>query len=423
MEQALIAEVFQRIRTKLYLRFYYLFDAFQHIDFQLKEENGMILPQTDGKTLFFPEAYLLLFYVNDEPRLLYSIIHMLFHLIFLHHTQHILPEQFRIWSIACDLHAYLVLNKIPETNTFHTQEQRDMLAEHFENMEQKSAVILFEELTFKNKRILDELEALFRIDNHDLWFNSSDPQSQYSSMSHPPSENQSLWQDIQSRLKYIVSNHFFSIGTLSSYLKQLLTIQPKKLDYQSFFMKFMRLKDVVQPNLDEFDYIYYSYGLHHLGNVALLEDYELSSKKTIHHLVIAIDTSGSTFFFKEIKTLLEQTYALLETVLYKGTPFELTLIQCDADITKVSHIRKKSELKSLFEEFQVTGGGGTSFVPVFDYIREHQLIIDGLLYFTDGYGIFPTVKPPYKTGFILTEAVPFDLPKWAYKHIIKGEKT
>jgi hypothetical protein len=65
-------------------------------------------------------------------------------------------------------------------------------------------------------------------------------------------------------------------------------------------MKFMRLKDVVKPSADEFDYAYYSYGLQYLENVVLLEDYELSSKKTIHNLVIAIDTSGSVFFFNEI---------------------------------------------------------------------------------------------------------------------------
>jgi predicted metal-dependent peptidase len=423
MNQELLEELFERLRSKLYLRYYYLFDAFQHVQFQLNHENMTPLPQTDGNTIYFPEAYLLTLYIQDEPRLLYAIVHMIFHLIFLHHTQYNHPDNFRLWSIACDLHLFVVLSKIPETQALHNDEQKNILEELFEDITTKSAMMFFDELKTKSNKVIMRLEALFQVDNHDLWFNASNSQSKFSSMSQPQDLNKTLWEDIQSRLRYVVNNGFFTIGALTDNLKQILAVQPKKIDYKSFFMKFMRLKDVLQTNLDEFDYIYYSYGLQRLGNIALLEDYELSSKKTIHHLIIAIDTSGSTFFFKDLITILEDTYALLESVIYKGNSFELTIIQCDVEIKKISIIHHKNELKPLFESFEVIGGGGTSFIPVFDYIREQKLSPDGLLYFTDGLGIYPEIKPPYKTGFVLTQEVTFDLPIWIYKHIIKGDKS
>jgi predicted metal-dependent peptidase len=36
------------------------------------------------------------------------------------------------------------------------------------------------------------------------------------------------------------------------------------------------------------------------------------------------------------------------------------------------------------------GGGGTSFVPVMDHLREKKPDVDVLIYFTDGYGDFGT---------------------------------
>lgn len=41
------------------------------------------------------------------------------------------------------------------------------------------------------------------------------------------------------------------------------------------------------------------------------------------------------------------------------------------------------------------GGGGTSFVPVFDEIYNSGLRPDALVYLTDGYGSFPDKAPPY----------------------------
>ena len=44
---------------------------------------------------------------------------------------------------------------------------------------------------------------------------------------------------------------------------------------------------------------------------------------------------------------------------------------------------------------RIGGGGGTSFVPVFEWIAERRLRPDVLLYFTDGEGEFPQRPPDY----------------------------
>jgi predicted metal-dependent peptidase len=41
------------------------------------------------------------------------------------------------------------------------------------------------------------------------------------------------------------------------------------------------------------------------------------------------------------------------------------------------------------------GGGGTSFVPIFEWIRAQHLRPDLLVYFTDAEGEFPEVEPDF----------------------------
>lgn len=60
----------------------------------------------------------------------------------------------------------------------------------------------------------------------------------------------------------------------------------------------------------------------------------------------------------------------------------------------------------------ITGGGGTSFIPVFDRLEtldnESLGPLSGLIYFTDGYGRFPLVPPKVQCPII------FILPKDSY---------
>lgn len=79
-------------------------------------------------------------------------------------------------------------------------------------------------------------------------------------------------------------------------------------------------------------------------------------------------------------------------------PAQLIVMWCDAGITRVDIIDDPQDLTSLFADWKTTGiggGGGTSFRPVFERIREMELQPDMLVYMTDGCGSFPSEEPPY----------------------------
>ncbi len=113
--------------------------------------------------------------------------------------------------------------------------------------------------------------------------------------------------------------------------------------------------------------------------------------------IVAIDTSGSTRsdlpkFFSELTTLLD-TFG----------SYELTVIQCDADIGSVETFDDAAPLDP-YRKWETTGGGGTDFRPVFRYVDEHpELDPNLLIYFTDGYGNCPDRAPAYPVMWLLTK--------------------
>ena len=71
------------------------------------------------------------------------------------------------------------------------------------------------------------------------------------------------------------------------------------------------------------------------------------------------------------------------------------------------------------------GDGGTDFRPAFEWVdkllEQHEFHnLKGLIYFTDGFGIYPKKMPPYKTAFVFMQDNyrDVDVPVWAMKLIL-----
>ncbi|MFQ9395349.1 MAG: hypothetical protein ACLR2E_16465 [Lachnospiraceae bacterium] len=69
-------------------------------------------------------------------------------------------------------------------------------------------------------------------------------------------------------------------------------------------------------------------------------------------------------------------------------------------------IHDSREMERYLKNFMVHGFSGTDFRPALlmcpsFWRREPLRSFGGLIYFTDGYGIFPVKMPPYDTVFVL----------------------
>ena len=160
----------------------------------------------------------------------------------------------------------------------------------------------------------------------------------------------------------------------------------------------------VEMDLDSFDYITYWYSREHYEGVVLLEPLEYKEIHRMREMVIAIDTSGSCSG-RVVQQFLEETYRILSERENFFRKMEVHLIQCDSMIQEHAVIRSEEEFLDYMEHVTVKGLGGTDFRPVFDLvdrlIREKELRdLGGLLYFTDGDGVYPSKPPSYDTAFV-----------------------
>jgi len=93
-------------------------------------------------------------------------------------------------------------------------------------------------------------------------------------------------------------------------------------------------------------------------------------------------------------------------------------------------VESLADLAGYIKDFEVRGLGGTDFRPVFDYVV--QLITEGklsdlrgLIYFTDGLGIYPDAPPPFDTAFVFieNEGQPRLVPPWAMKVVLDEDQV
>ena len=106
-------------------------------------------------------------------------------------------------------------------------------------------------------------------------------------------------------------------------------------------------------------------------------------------VVVAADTSGSIG-----ETELNAFFAEVSGILEDLRPRQLFLVWCDAVVQRVDECDDPGDLNTL--RFKgAPGGGGTSFIPVFEWMAENQIEPDALVYLTDGRGSFPKNHPSY----------------------------
>ncbi len=114
-------------------------------------------------------------------------------------------------------------------------------------------------------------------------------------------------------------------------------------------------------------------------------------------LHVALDTSGS-INDDELREFAGEIEALKGQV-----PARVTLYACDEALDTRGPWRFEAWEAIVLPE-RPRGGGGTSFRPVFEWIAEHHLRPDLLVYFTDAEGAFPAQMPAYPVIWLVKGA-------------------
>ena len=377
-----------------------------------------------GRVIYFHPGYLAKLYAQDRRMVNRMYLHLVLHCLF-HHLTGQKNREKELWDISCDIAVESVIDqwKTGAVSLYGTAFRKDIYKRLRKDLKVLTAEGIYKrirewELTEAEiKRIGEE----FVMDSHSFWPAKDQPKMQQ--------EIQNQWQDISEKMELDMETFSQEMSAdTGDMVRQMQIENRERFDYREFLKKFAVLKEEIGVDEDSFDYVFYTYGLRMYGNMPLVEPQEWKEVKKVEEFAIVIDTSMSCSG-ELVKKFLEETYGILkeeETFLHK---VNIHIIQCDEKIQEDKKIRDEKELKEYMEHLELKGEGGTDFRPAFEYIarlmEEGEFYsLKGVLYFTDGQGIYPKKKPPFETAFIFMEEEYEDaqVPPWAMKLIVCEEE-
>ena len=321
------------------------------------------------------------------------------------------------------------------------EEQREALTQVRRETEGLSAERIYRWLASGNRKSdeVHQLGDLFRVEDHGLWYSAKsnfmkpeDVQDSEESKDENPTEllretDVPDWDRIAQMVK--ISLETENRGAERGELLTALNARTEKhMDYSTFLRKFTLFRENLKVDDSAFDYIFYTYGLELYGDMPLVEPLEYADERTISDFVIVIDTSASTQG-KLVERFVQRTFDLLQESREIKNRFNIHLIQCDAAVQEDRILRTREDVHRYLENMELKGLGGTDYRPAFHYInnlveRGEFRHLQGVLYFTDGKGIFPRRKPPYDTAFIFEDdaaASEAKVPSWGMKVVFGGK--
>lgn len=262
------------------------------------------------------------------------------------------------------------------------------------------------------------LEQEFRTDDHKYWESKKPDQKPNPMLSRK-------WGEINDGIETDLETFSQEAGERDGdFLEQIKTGNRSKYDYREFLRKFAVFHEEMAVDDDSFDYNFYTYGLRLYGNMPLIEPLESKEVKKVEEFVIVIDTSMSCSG-ELVRKFLEETYGVLSENESFFTKINVHIIQCDEKVHTDKKITSQEEMKDYMEHLELYGDGGTDFRPAFEWVdrllEQHEFHnLKGLIYFTDGFGIYPQKMPPYKTAFVFMQDNyrDVDVPVWAMKLIL-----
>ena len=419
----LCTRILQNSRNELYLNMRYLDLSLSSLGFEMDPAcRGL---GTDGFVIYYHGEYLCDLYRRGRVLVNRAYLHMVLHCLFCH-METMGRREGRMWNLSCDIAAESVIDGL-YLKCVHIQtppfrmDWYGRLRQRLQVLNAEGVYKALEEMKL-TERQLERLEAEFLVDDHQYW--QLPPDAPKTGV-----VRQNQWSNNREKLQ----TEMETMGNqqdedTKSLLEQVQVENRSRYDYRRFLQKFSVLREEMQVDEDSFDYVFYTYGLSLYGNMPLVEPLESKEVSRIEDFVLVIDTSMSCSG-DLVRRFLEETYSVLcqSDSYFKKT--NIHIIQCDDQVQQDRRITCRQEMEAYMQEFSIIGQGGTDFRPAFEYVNQmlgrgefHRL--KGLLYFTDGEGIYPVKRPVYDTAFVFVKEQYTDIsvPPWAMKVILEPEQ-
>ena len=457
-------QIWSSVKTELLLSMRFMAPALSVLE--IKRDMSTASVGTDAVSVLYNPNYVYKTYVEDPSKLNRTYLHMLMHCMFRHMYEADKFSDTELWDLACDIAVEHILDSMDYQCIYRVSS--DLRERWYERLENELKVLTAEKLyryfeehcewlipdigrgdlteaesqnEAPDESIIDEdiwnrLVREFKLDDHGFWERLEDKKDEAQNQPDKPDidmqmqlrlrrankkEVEEAWKDTAKRIKNDIASlgdeKSAESGSLKFYLK---AETQEKVYFTDFLNQIAVVREEIRIDPDSFDYGLYNYGMEIYGNMPLIEENEYSETHKVDELVIAIDTSASCSE-ELVQTFLNETAGILRQSENFFREIHVHIIECDNKIQNDLVINHPEEMEHYADKFEVSGGYGTDFRPVFSYVddlrKKGELKhLRGLMYFTDGFGDYPEKPTDYDTAFVYPsdkETGADKMPNWA----------
>ena len=445
--------ILDAVRTELLLSMRFMAPALNSLGFKM--DLATASAGTDAVYIRFNPGFLLQTFVERPRRMNRMYLHMLLHCLFRHMFSAKEREDPELWDLCCDIAVESVVDSM--SYDVIARPHSTFREGWYERLRDEVTILTAEKIYAffmsrdRDYSVEEALRRDFTVDDHSFWQrmeDEEDPASkppgsppgappnregedgqqevQPSRDLKPVNPKEDEWKKNAEQIEADIEIMGKEKSQESGSLTRILRFESRKrTDYREFLQRFSILREEAGVDLDSFDYGFYYYGMELYGNMPLIEPLEYKETKRIREFVIAIDTSGSVAG-ETVQKFLQKTYNILKSTESFFSKINVHIIQCDAAVQEDAKITSQEDFDKYLKNMNILGLGGTDFRPVFDYVddlvRNREFTnLKGLIYFTDGYGTFPSKMPDYRTAFVFLDEEDnnYNVPPWAIKLILK----
>lgn len=417
-------QILSQARQELFLSMRQLFPALSR--FRFKAESRFRYLADDAETIYFNPIRLSQEYKDQPVRVNRAFLHITLEALFFACFP---PEEVNraLWDLAVDIQTeYMIDGLDSQATRLPVNEQKEgVYRELLSEIHVLSAGSIYQYLKSRPDWEIQAaaLTPVFEVDDHCLWYrekkNDKDRQQE--------EEDRKNWKKEARTLAASLPAPARGRGDGRSRLVKLLgAAAHRKSSYREFLRKFTERREEMKIDPDSFDYGYYELGLDLYGSIPLIEELEYRDTEKIGDFCIVLDTSGSCGG-DVLARFLSETLNILSDEASFFADTRIHVIQCDNQIQDDRVLKNRQDTETLLKElkdknYKVKGYGGTDFRPAFHYVndliaRKKLTKLRGMLYFTDGYGIYPKERPSWNTCFVLTGDYDSEIhvPGWAVR--------
>lgn len=416
----LAQEVLTLSRNTLLVNLRFLDAALSQFSLRDWQENGIA---TDGQTVYYNALHVLQSYRAEHAGPARDYLHLVLHCVLRHMFSH-KDAELELWDLACDI---AVEHAITELGLKAVSVEKERKQQEITGQIKKQTGMLTAEKIYRyllnnplTPDVYETWRELFYADEHKIWYGTD-----ILSLSGV----EESWKEVSLRLQVDMETFARRQGDKAEAMMQSLReVNRETYDYAGFLYQFASKGEVMRTDPEEFDYIFYTYGMQLYDKMPLIEPVEYKPVKPVRQFVLCVDLAG-LISVEQARTFLRKTWEVFQTAQKPGERNELHVLTANGAVVRHEKITSQDEFEAYLSALKIRRTGEADFRPAFlwtdEMVAKRELRnLKGIVYFTDAVGPFPGKKPNYDAVFVFVNdnySKP-SVPAWAIRLVLQKDE-